>query len=165
MKSLIPTIAVLVVLARFAAAQDNPSQKFYEKMASNTFAIIAEIGDTDLPTQKIKSFFHNGATSAFSYWINTRKGRVLPSKSVDAAIAMFYEEATRKKLTSVFSDPLLRKNAPEPERIGVVGFSKMTQIEYEGYVIEFQKYLHEVLQARVLRFKKHEAEQDAAANP
>ena len=126
-------------------------EKLYDRMAANAFFVYYNIQHSDLPEKDREYWIHQGAGVAFYYWVTTRKGGVRRSKEVDSGIALFYEAAVESKLIAGFSDPLYRMTADEPERIGVPGLPKITQVQYKEYVGEFLTFLNEVLKERQVR--------------
>jgi hypothetical protein len=138
---------------RKSADSKRDKDQFYERMAANSFALYTEFQYSDLPDKDKKAWLRNGAASAFSYWVSTRKGDIQASTIVDLAIAMFYEEAVKGDVTSVFSDPLLRFKSNDPESVGISGFPRMSQDDYTRYTKEFKEYLESILKRRANRQK------------
>lgn len=136
-----------------AAHNEQVKAQLYERMAADSFTFFAEI-QSGLPDKDKKRWFRNGAVSAFRYWLTTRKGKIPTSTSVDSAIAMLYEEAVKSEMSAVFSDPLLRLNSKDPERIGISGFPTISQNDYVGYTKEFKEFLYDILKQRENRFKR-----------
>ena len=152
------TTLVIILSSQLLAYADPISERnqktrdnLYDRMSANFFVALFEIKNSDLPKKEQEKLTHLGANSAFQYWMTTRKGGVRISNNVDRAIAFFYEDALKSKMTAGFSDPLYRLGTEETDNIGVPGFSKMTQIQYKEYVGEFQTFLNEVLKKRLAR--------------
>lgn len=153
-------ISFITLSFMISAQEDNRNEqlraKLYERLAANSFAIYAEIQYFEIPDKDKKSWLSNGAASAFSYWMSTRKGNIPASATVDLSIAMFYEVAVNIGMETVFSDPLLRSKIDNPEAVGVTGFPKLSQEEYKQYTKEFGNYLKVILEQRKDRQKKAE---------
>lgn len=151
MKYAIQVFAGFLAWTTALFAGDHSDRSFYEKLSATTFVTIACIGDTTIPKEEMSSFYRDGASLAFSYWIHTRKGSVPPSEKVDAAIAMLYEKTLDKEMSFIFEDPLSRSKFSDPERVGVSGFETMSTIQYKEYIKEFKGFLDEVLDTRASR--------------